>query len=80
MLQRQKKIKRIKNKNKIKNPKDSTARNQQPICTIMAMEAYTSKYPDKIHTDVLSDARETCYKVQVIHFHIIHTIYVSNYY
>ncbi|KAJ0515249.1 putative cytochrome c oxidase, subunit VIb [Helianthus annuus] len=30
----------------------------------MAMEAYTSKYPDKIHTDLLSDARQTCYKAR----------------
>ncbi|KAD6794984.1 hypothetical protein E3N88_05880 [Mikania micrantha] len=29
----------------------------------MAMEAYTSKYPDKIHNDVLYDARQACYKV-----------------
>ncbi|KAI3775368.1 hypothetical protein L1987_49941 [Smallanthus sonchifolius] len=30
----------------------------------MAMEAYTSKYPDKIHKDVLSDARQACYKAR----------------
>ncbi|KAJ9557736.1 hypothetical protein OSB04_012350 [Centaurea solstitialis] len=30
----------------------------------MAMEAYASKYPDKIHSDVLSDARQACYKAR----------------
>nr|XP_043626687.1 uncharacterized protein LOC122598152 [Erigeron canadensis] len=30
----------------------------------MAMEAYTSKFPDKIHKDVLSNARESCYKAR----------------
>ncbi|KAK1417172.1 hypothetical protein QVD17_26295 [Tagetes erecta] len=30
----------------------------------MAMEVYTSKYPDKIHKDVLSDARQACYKAR----------------
>ncbi|KAI3715005.1 hypothetical protein L6452_21968 [Arctium lappa] len=41
------------------------ARNEAiSICTAMAMEAYASNYPDKIHTDVLSDARQACYKAR----------------
>lgn len=41
--------------------------------TTMAIEAYSSQYPDKIHKDVLSDARQACYKVIILH--IIHTLY-----
>ena len=29
----------------------------------MALEAYAAQNPDKIHTDVLTKARESCYKV-----------------
>ncbi|KAI7728528.1 hypothetical protein M8C21_001055 [Ambrosia artemisiifolia] len=30
----------------------------------MAMETYTSKYPDEVRTDVLFNARQTCYKAR----------------
>ncbi|KAK9275621.1 hypothetical protein L1049_022888 [Liquidambar formosana] len=30
----------------------------------MAVEAYASRNPDKIHADVLSDARQACYKAR----------------
>lgn len=35
----------------------------------MSLEAYASAKRDEIHTDVLLQARQACYKVLLLHFH-----------
>lgn len=42
--------------------------NQQLRLQAMPLEAYTSRTPDKVHSDVLSEARQACHKVLFFFF------------